>query len=137
MPMMKSPYALQIISLSGHSPVFAPNRPTWVPDVPSLVEECLARGCVLVGDEEEEYEAPVVAPGEKSDNDESEDLFMVGLDQALMKILTRNDPDDLKADLNPKVNKVVAEMSPDLRRPTATEISDAYQRLQENIDLAE
>jgi hypothetical protein len=79
----------------------------------------------------------VVAPGEKSDNDESEDLFMVGLDQALMKILTRNDPDDLKADLNPKVNKVVAEMSPDLRRPTATEISDAYQRLQENIDLAE
>jgi hypothetical protein len=37
----------------------------------------------------------------------------------------------------PKVNKVVAEMSPDVRRPTATEIMKAYEKLQENIDLAE
>jgi hypothetical protein len=54
-----------------------------------------------------------------------------------MRILTRNDPTDLKADLTPKVVRITAEMSPDLRRPTATEVSDAYQRLQENIDLAE
>ena len=134
MPMMKSPYAHQIISLSGHSVEFEANKPTWVAENEMLIGECLAKGASIVGDEPPE----VVAPEEKSDNgDNAGTLFAIGLDQALIRILTRNDPSDLKADLTPKVTKVTAEMSPDLRRPSATEISDAYQRLQENIDLAE
>lgn len=136
MPMMKSPFDQQIVSLSGHSPEFKAGKPTWVPDTPMLVEECLTRGVLLC--EDEEKPEPVAAPEEKSDNDnDAEAEFVVALDQALLKILTRDDPADLKSDLTPKVNKVVAEMSPDLRRPTATEIADAYAKLQENIDLAE
>lgn len=137
MPMMKSPYDLQINSLTGHSPVFKANVPVWVAGTKGLAEECLERGAVYC-DEDAPDPEPVAAPEEKSDNDDdAEAEFVVALDQALLKILTRDDPSDLKADLTPKVTKVTAEMSPDLRRPTATEVSDAYQRLQENIDLAE
>ena len=134
MPMMKSPYAHQIISLSGHSVEFEANKPVWVAENEMLIEECLAKGATRLGDEPPE----VVAPEEKSDNGGNAGaLFAIGLDQALIRILTRNDPADLTADLMPKVLRVTAEMSPDLRRPTATEISEAYERLQENIDLAE
>jgi len=139
MPMMKSPYDQQIISLTGHSPVFEADVPTWVPEAKGLTEECLARGIKLCTDADAKAPAVDAAPVEKSDNkaEDTEAQFLVALDGALLKILTRDDPEDLKSDLSPKVNKVVAEMSPDLRRPTATEISNAYQRLQENIDLAE
>jgi len=138
MPMMKSPYDQQIISLTGHSPVFKANEPTLVPEVKALISECLGRGVVHCEDGEKAPAEETAAPEEKSDNgDDAEAEFAVALDQALLRILTRDDPSDLKSDLTPKVNKVTAEMSPDLRRPTATEISEAYQRLQENIDLAE
>jgi len=140
MPMMKSHYTHQIISLTGHSVEFEAGVITRVADVPALVRECLALGAEIVEDVAlgAIAPAPAAAPEEKSDNgNDAEAEFLVGLDQALLKILTRNDPSDLKADLTPKVNKVVAEMSPDLRRPNATEVSEAYQRLQENIDLAE
>jgi len=137
MPMMQSPYDVQIISLTGHSPVFKKDVPTSIPDTPMLVEECLKRGVIMCP--EQMPTAPIAAaPTEIVDNEvDAEREFLVALDGAIMKILIREDPADLKADLTPKVNKVVAEMSPDLRRPTATEISDAYRRLQENIDLAE
>jgi hypothetical protein len=131
--MMKSPYAHQHISLTGHSVEFEAGVIVWVPQNEQLVSECLALGATLVSGEVPEDPAPA-APKEKSDNILS---FKVELDKALTRILVRNDPADLKADLMPKLNKVVAEMSPDLRRPTDTEVSDAYQRLQENIDLAE
>jgi len=133
MPMMKSPFDQEVASLFGHRIVFTANEPVHVPD--RCVAECAARGAMVT---DEEPVAPVVAPEEKSDNEaDAEADFKVALDKALLTIITREDPDDLKADLSPKVNKVVAEMSPDLRRPTATEILDAYQALQENIDLAE
>ena len=133
MPMMKSPFDQEVASLFGHRIVFTANEPVHVPD--RCVAECAARGAMVT---DEEPAAPVVAPEEKSDNEaDAEDEFRVALDQALLKIITREDPADLKNDLSPKLNKVVAEMSPDLRRPTATEVSDAYQALQENIDLAE
>lgn len=141
MPMMKAPYTHQIISTTGHSVEFEANEPTWVPEVPQLIEECQLRGAAIVDEpmpEPEVVEPAPAAPPEKVDNKhDAEAEFAVGLDMALMAILKRNDPADLKADLFPKLNKVVAEMSPDLRRPNATEVSDAYQRLQENISLAE
>lgn len=135
MPMMKAPYTFQHISTSGHSVEFEANEPIWVAQCEQLVTECLAKGAMLI-----DGEAPAVAaaPEEKSDNEpDAEEEFRVALDAALMKILVRNDPTDLKSDLTPKVTKVVAEMSPDLRRPTATEVSEAYSKLQENIDLSE
>jgi len=132
--MMKSPFDQVVPSLFGHRLVFEANTAINVPD--ACIPECQKVGCQVVTD----APAPVVdaAPEEKSDNkDDAEAEFKVALDGALLAILTRNDPTDLKADLTPKLLKVVAEMSPDLRRPTATEVSDAYQALQENIDLAE
>jgi hypothetical protein len=51
--------------------------------------------------------------------------------------LTRNVDSDFKNDGRPKINAVVAEMDPDVRRPNATEVSDAFERLQENVNLAE
>ena len=132
MPMMKSPFDQTVSSLLGQCLVFKANEPLHVPD--KIVPECLKVGIQHTSD----TPAPVVAPEEKSDNgDDAEAEFKVALDRALLAILTRNDSTDLNASMTPKVNKVTAEMSPELRRPTATEISDAYQRLQENIDLAE
>lgn len=141
MPMMICPFDQQIISLTGHSPIFEANVPTWVPDAKGLTEECLARGVkVYDGPPPAPVETQLddAAPKEKSDNgNDAKAEYAVALDGALMRILMRDDPNDLSAQLVPKVTKVTAEMSPDLQRPTATEISDAYQRLQENIDLAE
>lgn len=135
MPMMKSPFDQVLSSLTGHRIVAKEGVPISVP--PRCVRQARAQGF-----KETDEEAPkVVAPVETSDNDADDEetlslTFGVALDQALIRIITRDDPSDLKADLTPKSIKVVAEMSPDLRRPTATEISNAYQRLQENIDLA-
>lgn len=140
MPMMQSPYDVQIISLSGHSPVFKAGVPTQVADVKALITECLARGVRMSDDQNipaVEVQLDAAAPQEIDDNSEdAEAEFEAGLDKALLRILTRDDPSDLSAQLVPKVTKVTAEMSPELRRPTSTEVSDAYQRLQENIDLA-
>ncbi len=134
MPMMKSPFAQTLSTLKGHCLIFEANVPQWVP--PGIVSDAIARGIVEAGDDE----APevVVAPEETSDNGEDgKEEFEVALDGALLRILTRSDPTDYKGDGTPKVVKVIAEMSPDLRNPTATEVSDAFRELQENIDLAE
>jgi len=132
MPTMKSPYTQTINSLSGHCISFEANVPTWAP--PAIVTECLAAGMQHTDDQE-----PVVAAQpETSDNEEdSDNEWANALDQAIMIILTRGDKADFTAQDMPKVNKVIAEMSPEHHRPTATDISEAYQRLQENIDLAE
>jgi len=138
MPMMISPFDQQIVSGSGHSPIFEANVPVWVADSTGLAEECMERGVKLYTGEPPTPAPEVVAPAKVDDNERDEEAeFAVGLDQALMRILTREDPNDLNAQDWPKVTKVTAEMSPDLRRPTATEISVAYEKLQENIDLAE
>jgi hypothetical protein len=86
--------------------------------------------------DDEYVEPPVEAPAETTDND-SEDEFAVSLDQAILRLLTRNVDSDFKNDGRPKINAVVAEMDPDVRRPNATEVSDAFERLQENVNLAE
>jgi len=135
--MMKSPIDQVINSTSGHCITFKANVPVWVP--PAVVSETRQRAISECDEDTPAVTATevVVAPAETSDNDEDgEDEFETALDQAILRILTRNDPSDYKADNTPKVAKVIIEMSPDLRRATATEVSDAFQRLQENIDLA-
>jgi len=139
MPMMKSHVTQLLATTAGHMIHFEADAPTYIPDM--AVKEALARGIVHTDDDApsvKEQLAPVVAPKETSDNVvDTEAEFAAALNNALLRILTRNDPSDLKPDLTPKVNKVVTEMSPDVRRPTATEVSEAYQKLQENIDLSE
>ena len=133
MPMMKSPYDLVLNSTSGHCLTFKANVALWVP--PVMVAEAIDRG---VSPTDEKAPEPVVAPEETGDNSEDgNEGFETALDGAILRILTRSDPTDYKADGTPKVVKVTAEMSPDLRSPTATEVSDAFMRAQENIDLAE
>lgn len=134
MPMMKSQFSQVLASLTGHRIEAPANVPVWIPD--GCVKQALSQG-FGPATEEAPPEPVVVAPVEIADNVvDDEDAFDVALDQAIIRILTRNDPSDYKADLTPKVAKVIAEMSPDLRRATGTEISDAYARLQESIDLA-
>ena len=43
----------------------------------------------------------------------------VALDEALLKIITRDDESDYKKDGTPKANVVVAELAPEIPRPTA------------------
>ena len=96
------------------------------------------RGCIEVSEVLPEVAPEVEAPAETTENEQVDDgEFRRLLNDALTKILVRNDPDDFKVDGMPKVNKVVAEMPLEAPRPTATEISDAYSELQEDISLAE
>ncbi len=55
---------------------------------------------------------------------------------AVRKLLVRNDPTDFKNDGTPKVVKVVSEMPPECKRPTATQVFAAYEKLQDDPDLA-
>lgn len=134
MSMMKSPYPQVLNGTHGHCITVEANVPIWVP--PVVQEQARAQGLEFIDGPTPPVAKAVVAPTETGDNGDN-DAFDVALDQAILRILTRNDPADYKADNTPKVLKVVSEMAPELRRPTATEVSDAFQRLQENIDLAE
>jgi hypothetical protein len=133
--MMKCPFDTTLNSTLGHCIPMRANVPEWVP--PEIVNMATARGCTVSDDPTpapvEEQLEEVVAPVETDDN---EALFTVELDKALLKIITRNDPADFKKDLTPKVGRVIAEMDPGFRRATATEVSNAFEKLQENIDLA-
>jgi hypothetical protein len=131
--MMKSPYPQVLNGTHGHCIHVEADTPIWIP--PVVIKQAIAQGLQHC-DAEAPTKEVVVAPVETSDNGDN-DVFDVALDQAILRILSRNDPADYKPDNTPKVLKVVSEMAPELRRPTATEVSDAFQRLQENIDLAE
>ena len=135
MPMMKSPYDQVLATLAGHRIVATADEPIWIPD--NCVSQARGQGFMEVDAPVPDANAAQTGNEDNDDDGDEEAEFQTGLDQALLKILTRGDDADFKNDGSPKVNNVVAEMSPDLRRPTATEISEAYQRLQENIDLAE
>ncbi len=133
MPMMISLIDRRLANTSGHCIFVKADEAIWIP--PGLERDAYACGMVQTKDQPapEKEEAPV----EIDDNSAEEDLFAVQLDQALLRLLTRNDESDFTADGNPKTASVVSEMDPECRRPTSTEISEAYQKLQDNIDLAD
>lgn len=135
MPFMKAPYESTINSTSGHCLHAAAGEVMWVP--PVVEPEAVAIGWQRA---EEPAEA-VEAPEQLSDNvteSQSNDVneFQADLDQAVIRIITRNEASDFKADGVPKLNSVVAEMSPESKRPTSTQVTKTYERMQENIDLA-
>ncbi len=71
-----------------------------------------------------------------------DDIIHTGVDDAaalstaIRKLLVRNDPVDFKNDGTPKVVKVVAELPPECKRPTATQVFAEYEKLQDDPDLA-
>ncbi len=135
--LMVSPRDYRLSSLSGYCMLFKVDTPVSVP--PIIYEEALKAGIRMV-EGQEMPEAPPEKPP-RADTEEASRLAAEAkasaLKEALIIVITRNQPEDFKADGTPKVNKVIAEMSPEIPRPTATEISEAYEALQENLDLAE
>jgi hypothetical protein len=117
--------------------IFRKDVPVTVP--PQIFHEAIRAGIELVPGEEnkkapeQKKKDPIFAEAAKLEAEASAHA----LKEALTIIITRNDPEDFKADNMPKLNKVVAEMAPEFPRPTATAIADAYQELQSNIDLVE
>jgi len=131
MPMMISLRDQHIVSLSGHSLIVKANEPCWV--VPALVEEANELG--MAECEEQPVRPAIEAPIKTEDN--VVNAFDAELDQAVMRILTRNDASDFKKDDTPKVARIIAEMDPKCRRATASEVLKAFKRLRESVNLVE
>jgi hypothetical protein len=127
---MVSPRDYRLSSLTGFCVSFRANVPVFVP--PHVYIEALEMGANVVDQPVSVAEAPVsVAKVDPT-------LRMAELDRAMTAVLARNDPEDFKADSTPKVNKVIAELAPEFEpRPTATEVFESYERMQENLDLVE
>lgn len=135
--LMVSPRDYRLSSLKGVVVNFKADLPVMV--VPHVYEECLAIGAQLA-----EGETMPDAPPEKKPHESIVEAVKLeaeakadALDKALRIVIARNDPNDFKADDTPKHPKVIAEMSPEIPRPTATEIADAFAALQDDLDLAE
>jgi hypothetical protein len=137
---MKAPYTSVVNSLTGHCIAAEADETVHVPE--DVVAEAMEKGWIRV-----EEPADVEAPEQLSDNvtespsvevDEEVDDFQVELDQAVLRVITRNQASDFKPDGKPKVNSVVAEMSPDVKkRPTAGAIGKTFERMQDNINLSD
>ena len=117
----------------GACVLFVANKPVSVP--PVIFQDALAIGATVVEAEAETIKEPEKEIVEPPVVDEKANA--AALTAALIVVLERNTPDDFKTDGTPKTNKVIAELSPDIARPTATQVADAYAVLQENFDLAE
>jgi hypothetical protein len=132
--LMVSPRDYRLATLSGWCQLFTANVPTKVP--PHAYKDALRAGITAATEAQvaEASKEPEPEPEPTLDPDER----AAQLDAAILKVMTRNDPADFKKDLTPKATKVVAELPPEFDpRPTATEVLDAFSRLQENFDLAE
>ena len=134
MPWMKAPYDSVVNSMTGHCIAAVANEPVHVPE--DVAEEAREKGWQVIDGPD-----PVVeAPKELSDNvtESPSDDFQVELDQAVLRVITRNVVADFKSDGKPKLGVVVAEMSPDVaKRPTAGQIAKTFERMQDNVSLAD
>lgn len=139
--MMVSGRDYRLSSLFGFVINFKAGIPHRV--LPMCYAEAVAAGCYEAEDQSALDPVPEVDSEKKKQEDAAEAAKLAAenktkaLNEALIAILTRNNPDDFKNDGTPKIQKVVAEMSPEIERPTSTEIVAAYEVLQENFDLAE
>jgi len=148
----------RLSNTSGHCVLVEANKPTMIP--PPLREDAIMAGMVdtdvPLALEADEVAAPAPAPAappipaavaliakeaapaveapaviEDTGVDDAE-----ALSSAIRKILVRNDPTDFKNDGTPKVIRVVGEMPPECKRPTATQVFAEYEKLQDDPDLA-
>ncbi len=157
MSVMISLRDVRLSNTTGHCVSVQANTPVFIPG--PLREDAMLAGMVetdapLPGEEvAEETPVPIKAPSpvapvpvqakeaapaveapapiEDTGVDDAEALAT-----AVRKLLVRNDPTDFKNDGTPKVVKVVGEMPPECKRPTATQVFAAYEKLQDDPDLA-
>lgn len=119
--------------LNGWCQLFKANVPAKVP--PHAYRGALEAGIIVAED------IPAAAPTVTEPTPvvtEDPAQRSADIDQAMLIVLTRNDPEDFKKDNTPKAAKVIAELDVSFDpRPTATEIVESYERLQENLDLAD
>ena len=139
MPWMRAPYTSVVNSLTGHCIAAAADEIVHVPE--DVFEEAKGIGWVLreAPAEEETVEAPKQLSDNVTESPSVEvDDFQVELDQAVLRVITRNLESDFKPDGKPKVNSVVAEMSPDVKkRPSAGQIGKTFERMQDNVNLSD
>ena len=155
MPVMKSLRAFRLASTAGgHVIEVEANTPVFIPD--AIVSEALAAGMTpsdapapvaeaappappetIVEDEEVELEDEDKVEDEEAAAAEAAAKQAVEVEQAVLRLITRGDDNDFKADGTPKVNRVNAELPPEVDRATATQVAEVYERLQENVNLAE
>ena len=130
---MVSPRDYRLSSLTGYCVNFIANVPISVP--PHVYIEALEMGATVV----DVAETPVDVAETPVDVVKLDPVQrMADLDRAMMAVLMRNDPEDFKKDSMPKINKVIAELALEFEpRPTGTEVLESYERMQENLDLAE
>ena len=158
MSVMISLRDVRLSNTSGHCVLVKAQIPTTIP--PQLREDAIIAGMIdHVEAEEVAGPTPVAAPTpapvavaapvaaepvptppetveaptqvEDTGVDDAE-----ALSSAIRKLLVRDDPADFKNDGTPKVVKVVSEMPPECKRPTATQVFAAYEKLQDDPDLA-
>lgn len=151
MSVMISLRNFRLSNTSGHCVVVEANTPTMVPD--PLRHDAIMAGMI---DYDEPLEtvpepaapaAPAAAAAEPTPTppetvEAPAAIVDTGVDDAealssaIRKLLVRDDPSDFKNDGTPKVVKVVSEMPPECKRPTATQVFAAYEKLQDDPDLA-
>ena len=123
--------------LNGWCQQFKANVPVKVP--PQAYRQALEAGVMLVvmDEEPDDSQATSSEPTNQTQVDDPAQRS-AEIDQAVLIVLTRNDPEDFKKDNTPKSVKVIAELDPSFDpRPTATEIVESHERLQSNYSLAE
>ena len=134
MPLMKSLRDIRLSNTSGHCVLVTADEPINIP--PGLYADAITSGMVECDTAEPVKEPELIV--ETQTAEEIAAQRAAELDAAILIVLTRNSEEDFKKDGTPKATKVVAELAPEFDpTPSATEISDAYQKLQENFDLAE
>ncbi len=106
--LMVSPRDYRLSSLNGYVVTFRKNVPISVP--PLVFQEAVLVGAQIV-EGEEDKEAPEPTPTIDPSIAEAAELEAAAkveaLKNALTLIITRNDPEDFKADNTPKLQKVV------------------------------
>ena len=139
--LMVSPRDFRLSSLKGYVINFVRDEPAWVP--PHVYKEALAIGAVPCEEQPEAEEKPedekekIKAESRENAARLEAEAKTEYIKQACMALLARADSTDFKADGYPKVNKVIAEMSPESPRPTASEIQTVFDVLREDMTLAE
>lgn len=136
--LMVSPRDYRLSSLTGYCLVFKKDVPIWVP--PQIYKEAVVAGCVPAETQPEETHAapkPVVHESLAEAQKLEHEAKLEHIETAIRIVMARGDSTDFKADGYPKANKVIAEVPPECPRPTAGEIQFVFDKLRENIDLAE
>lgn len=134
--LMQTNRDFRLSSLNGYVVNFRADQPALVP--PNAYLEAIGIGAVLCDEQpepepEQKTDTPSVAETAKL---EAEAKFEY-IKQACLKLMAENDSTAFKADGSPKVLSVISTLEPQAPRPTAAEIQDVWDRLREDMELAE